>query len=414
MEDVVQRMRADIKVKIEGKESFRVTYVSDAAKTAQMATDRLASLYIEENLRDQENVAQNTNQFLESQLEDAKRRLAEHEKKLEEYKSRHNGQLPSQLQANLQSIQNAQLQLQSVSESTNRARERRILIDRQLADAQATPALMRPLDGTASPSEPAALSTAQQLESAEARLVLYKQRYTPDHPDVRALERSIVELRQKLEDEAKRAPASSQKALTPLEATRHRQINELQAQLEAIDLQIRSNTEEERRLKNTILDYQSKVNAVPARESELVELMRDYATVSESYSSLLKRREDSKLVEDLVHRQIGEQFKVLDAASLPQKPYNRLQRQVVLGAGPVAGLLLGLALIGLVEYRDSSFKTEGEVSRLLSLPVLALVPTLASELDRAKLRRRQWLMDICGSAAVVVTVAALVFWRLQP
>ena len=75
MEDVVQRMRADIKVKIEGKESFRVTYVSDAAKTAQMATDRLASLYIEENLRDQENVAQSTNQFLESQLEDAKRRL---------------------------------------------------------------------------------------------------------------------------------------------------------------------------------------------------------------------------------------------------------------------------------------------------------------------------------------------------
>ena len=414
MEDVVQRMRADIKVKVEGKESFRVTYVSDAAKTAQMATDRLASLYIEENLRDQENVAQNTNQFLESQLEDAKRRLSEQEKKLEEYKSRHNGQLPSQLQANLQSIQHAQLQLQSVSESTNRARERRILIDRQLADAQATPALMRPLDGTASPSEPAALSTAQQLESAEARLVLYKQRYTPDHPDVRALERSIVELRQKLEDEAKRAPAPGQKALTPLEATRQRQINELQAQLEAIDLQIRSNTEEERRLKSTILDYQSKVNAVPARESELVELMRDYATVSESYSSLLKRREDSKLVEDLVHRQIGEQFKVLDAASLPQKPYNRLQRQVVLGAGPVAGLLLGLALIGLVEYRDSSFKTEGEVSRLLSLPVLALVPTLASELDRAKLRRRQWLMDICGSAAVVVTVAALVFWRLQP
>ncbi len=87
MEDVVQRMRDDIVIKIEGKESFRVSYVSRDARTAQKATERLASLFIEENLRDRENVAEDTNTFLDAQLEDAKRRLIEHEKKLEEYRT---------------------------------------------------------------------------------------------------------------------------------------------------------------------------------------------------------------------------------------------------------------------------------------------------------------------------------------
>ena len=43
-------------------------------------TERLASLFIEENLRDREVLAEGTNQFLEAQLDDARRRLIENEK----------------------------------------------------------------------------------------------------------------------------------------------------------------------------------------------------------------------------------------------------------------------------------------------------------------------------------------------
>jgi polysaccharide chain length determinant protein (PEP-CTERM system associated) len=415
MEDLVQRMRKDITVKIEGKESFRVSYVSDAAKTAQMATDRLASLYIEENLHDQSTLAQSTNQFLESQLEEARQRLGEQEKKLEQYKNLHAGQLPSQQPGNLQAIQNAQMQLQSTSEAMNRARERRILIERQLADAETLPVAPRPVDGgSGGVSDAPKLTTAQQLEAEQARLVVYRQKYTPEHPDIKTLEHSIADLEKKLADENAVASNNPQpKALTPAEASRQRQVNELKAQMEAIDLQLSSGLAEQGRLKGVIADYQGKVNAVPARESELVELTRDYNTLSESYLSLLKKREDSKLNENLVRRQIGEQFKILDAASLPQKPYNAVQRLLIVAAGPIAGLVFGLVLVGLGEYRNSSFRTEDDVARLLSLPVLALVPTLISERDRARQRRRVMLLDIGGSAFTVIAIAALVLWRLQ-
>jgi uncharacterized protein involved in exopolysaccharide biosynthesis len=115
---------------------------------------------------------------------------------------------------------------------------------------------------------------------------------------------------------------------------------------------------------------------VPTRESELVELTRDYSTLQEAYSDLLKKQEDSKLAANLERRQIGEHFKILDAASLPEKPYNQKQKLLGLLAGPAAGLMFGLLMAGFLEYRDSTFKTDADVVAVLSLPVLAQVPLM--------------------------------------
>ena len=162
MEDIVQRMRKDVTTSAAGKDvnSFRVSYVSDSAEKARKVTERLASLYIEQNLKDRENQADSTSQFLTTQLDEAKRRLIEQEKKLEEYRKSHAGQLPSQLQGNLQAIQTASLQLQSLNESTNRAQERRLLIERQIADTQAVPAARTALPVARRMSRPAPRSNS--------------------------------------------------------------------------------------------------------------------------------------------------------------------------------------------------------------------------------------------------------------
>src|SRR5436853_6728743 len=100
-------------------------------------TEKLASLVIEENLRDRESLAEGANQFFETQLQDARQRLVEDEKKLEDYRRQHAGQLPSQLESNLQVIQSAQMQIQSLTDSANRDRDRRLVLERQVADLTA-------------------------------------------------------------------------------------------------------------------------------------------------------------------------------------------------------------------------------------------------------------------------------------
>src|SRR4029079_770715 len=147
-------------------------------------TERLASLFIEENLRDREGLTEGANQFLESQMDEARRKLVEHETKLADYKRQYNGELPSQTQSNLQVIGSSQSQVQGLSESINRDRDRRLMLERMLADASVEPP--PPLTPARAPGAEPNLqnSAAAGLEAARAELRAAELRYKPEHPDI--------------------------------------------------------------------------------------------------------------------------------------------------------------------------------------------------------------------------------------
>jgi capsular polysaccharide biosynthesis protein len=144
----------------------------------------------------------------------------------------------------------------------------------------------------------------------------------------------------------------------------------------------------------------------------MVELMRDYTTLQAQYTNLLAKREDSRIAANLERRQIGEQFRLLDPARLPEKPFSPNRERINL-MGLAAGLAVGLALIVLLEYRDSTFKTDDEISAVLSLPVLAVVPLMESVRDHRAARWRRFVIHAGCSAVVTVCfgVVAYTFFR---
>lgn len=421
MEDVVERMRRqDISISIdqprrrnEDTSSFRVGFTYTNPRIAMQVTERLASLFIEENIRDREILAEGTDQFLESQLEEARRQLLENERKLEEYKRRYAGQLPTQLQTNLQVLQNSQQQLQNVSESMLRDRDQRSLLDRMLADALAAGATATSLSGEpVTEASPAAV----QLEAARRTLQQMALRFKPDHPDMVRAERIVKELEQKAEAEAAQQPLGpstrppSTAPVTPEEAARRRRIDDLRGQIAALDTQIASREREAQRLQGMIAAYQARVEAAPGREAELVALSRDYDTLQERYRSLLSKREDAKIAANLEKRQIGEQFKVIDAARLPERPQSPDRTRINL-MGALAGLALGLGLAALLEYRDTSLREEEDVLIALAMPVLAAIPQLTTSVERQRRRRLKVALSLATGFVVLIGAAAAV-WRL--
>src|SRR5262249_37526164 len=199
--------------------------------------------------------------------------------------------------------------------------------------------------------------------------------------------------------------------LTPAEAAQRNRVRELKLEVQNLDQQIADKQAEQRRLAVVISTHQRRIAAVPTHESELTELMRDYETLQKTYTSLLARREDSKTAADLERRQIGEQFKILDPAREPERPISPKRLQLDL-AGALAGLALGLGLTALLEYRDSSLKTEDDVAQVLMLPVLALIPYMPTPGEEQRRVKRRVLVASCVAAGVVL-MSAVVAWKLN-
>jgi len=411
MEDVVEQMRRDIGVQVVKGDAFRVNYTANDPRTAMKVTERLASLFIDASLRDREVLAENTNQFLEAQLDDARRQLVEHEKKLEIYRKKYDGELPSQVNTNLQVIQSAQTQMQAVSDSLNRDRDQKVLTERQIADL--APVLVDPAAPTsnsdASDAVPAG-SPRQQLESAKATLKILELRLTPAHPDIVRVKRLIADLEAKVAAEAA-DPSAAARPLSASERARKNRIDELSAQRDNLDRDIAAKQQQMKHLQGVIAEYQARVAVAPTRETELTELTRDYETLQKSYESLLAKSQDSKVAVNLERRQIGEQFKVLDPARMPEKPYSP-NRILINSAGAIGGLLFGVALVALLEYRDQTLKSDGDVALALSLPVLASVPLMITTAERATAKRKRLAVSL-ATIVFVLGAAAAVVWKLH-
>jgi polysaccharide chain length determinant protein (PEP-CTERM system associated) len=408
METVIQRMRKDIDVTIVKGDAFRISYLSSDPQTAKKVTERLASLFIEENLRDREVLADITSQFLETQLEEARRRLVEHEKKLAAFRQQFAGELPDQLQANLQVYQNAQMRLQTLADTLNRDRDRRAMLQNELTavvDAASTPGSPTPAV-SALPPGPA----AQKLQAAMESLRDMEARLTAEHPDVVRQKRVIRDLREEANAEALARPPVVASVPEPRggKGGRPDRASVLRGEIDRLEQQIAANEAQEAQLKEAVAAYQARVEATPRRETEMIELNRDYTTLQNIYRNLLSKREESRIAADLERGQISEQFKVLDPARVPETPFSP-NIPLLAGFGVLVGLVLGGGLGAFLEYRDTSLRSENDIASVLALPVLASIPTVRGVTAEIRAVRRRRLL-VAMSLTSVLAGAAIVAW----
>lgn len=397
MEEVVEDMRRDIRTEIIRADVFRIAYTSTDPAVAQAVTEQLSSIFIGESQRDREVAADSATSFLETQLKEAKDRLVAQEEKLEAYKRQFTGQLPAQVTANLQAMQNVQMQIQALIDSMNRDRDQRMLLDRQRAD------LLQPSTETAraNPSRPGTASTTEDLEAAVASLADMRQRLLDTHPDVVRQQRVVADLQKKLADERAAAGRTSPVVTDRARAER---VAQLESEIAALTTRIDERAAEERRLRGTLDSYQGRVEAAPLRESELAQLTRDYDALDRAYTSLLARKEEAQVSANLERRQMGDQFKVLDPARLPERPVSP-DRPLYVALGSFAGLVVGLTLAVFLELRDTSLRNEADVVAALTLPVLARIPELSRRTRRR--RPRGWIGSGSASAALLTAITIL-------
>jgi polysaccharide chain length determinant protein (PEP-CTERM system associated) len=425
MEDVVQGMREHVNVDpekpttsgrgVETPTAFRVRFTYPDPNIAARVTQRLGSMFVDENSRDRGALAQATDDFLMLQLDEARGRLEAQEKLVEKFRELHGKELPTQLQTNLQAIQNAQMQVQALVEGIARDRDRKLMLERLYQDAiQDSPAPAAAAVPLQTPSTGAPPTARQQLAAARSTLAALELRLTPQHPDIVRTKRLIAELEPKASFEAAKevegAGADNPPSSSPEEVRRRDRLAQMRAEIESVDRLTEFKESEERRLRALAADYQKHIEAVPGIESEWVALTRDYETTQAAYKDLLTKSAQSKVAVDLENRQIGENFRVLDPARVPGTPIGP-KRILISAIGLGAGLALAIGIALLFEIKDASFRSEADVRGGLSLPVLASIPFVETASEHTRRVRRRWLFSV---AALFATAGAgYVFWTLR-
>lgn len=418
---LVERMRKDIKIEMITSEArhdqlsaFKVSYSAENARVAKEVTSEITSLFISENLQNREQLSQDTTSFLESQLDEARQSLADQEQKLKQFRSEHLGELPEQLQSNLQILGGLQNQLQAANDKLSQAEQHGLYLRSLLRQYPIT----RPgagADRTGVGPFPAS-AVQSQIAVLRAQLVELEGRYTSRYPDILRVKQQIAEL------EAQQAaaapgqmatgPAAVQTDNAPAVSGESSPAIQLGGELSANQLEIKNERAKIRKLEEQIELYQSRLNSTPVREQQAAAVTRDYDQSRTYYETLLGKKLQSEMATELEKRRQGEQFRMIDPPNLPDKPYwpNRLACSL---AGLAGGLAIGLGLAFLLELLRPRIYQECELVEFIGSGYTLTLPALTTGYELAQAHRRRVVEAVAAVilAATIPTVTLLSYYK---
>jgi len=410
---LVDQMRKDIQIQLveaPGKSgqltAFRIIYSAPTPVLAQQVATQLTSLFIDENIQEQSQRAENTTDFLSSELNSARQSLADQETKVKQFKSQYLGELPSQMDANVHILGGLQERYHNYAQALNRAQEQRLYMESLLSQYRA----VRTGGETGANTLP---SVERELSKMKADLDDMQTRYTAKHPDVIRLKGLIVkteklksdievEMAKPQQDQGQKLPANASDLQTMAPML------QLEGQLKANEQEIQDSRREMQALQAQIAAYQGRLNLTPIREQQLTDLTRDYEQSKANYDSLLKKQMQSQLATNLEKRQQGKGFRIIDPPSLAHKPYSPDRVKLSL-MGLAAGLLVGFGLVFVFEYLDDRIREEEIITQMTNVRILSGIPHLATPADERKQHRLR-VLEWCGAVLIlVVMVCANVF-----
>jgi len=421
VEEVVEGMRKRIDIQVRGTDAFTLAFVHENRQLAMLTTSRLASFFIDENLKVREQQAVGTSEFLDSQMQETKKKLEAQEEKVKQYKMRFMGQLPQQMEANLSMLRGHQDRFRVITDSIRSAEDRKVFLEAQASSLERSLQTIVTTDGSGGEQiitvDPAQAQVTE-LAAKKTHLANLSAKYTDKYPEIQSTRREIAQLETRIEeirksnslpDNANRRQVSAAHSAAVQASPDVQELRRLRAQIVLADQEISSMKKERQEIQNGIAAVQGKVEQSPRREQEMISLTRDYDNLKLSYDDLLKKKLEADVSQNLEKRQKGEQFQILDPANLPEDPF-KPDRKKVFALAAIVALMLGFGgAIGL-EMLDPTLRGASEFRHFFELPILASIPILQDqEYTRRKAIRKAAVFGGIISFTTAVSIFLLMF-----
>jgi len=425
--------------------AFSVSYQNRSPDLALKVANELTSLYLNENLTSRTQSSEQTSAFLTEQASRESTHIAELDHTLSAFKEKHHNDLPELMQLNIQTAGRTELDLHEAENRIAALDSQRVLLQAQLAQ-------LSPSAQVYSDSGQRVFGAEDRLKDLKSKLASYKARYGPNHPDVLSTQREVDglekevsaedgtsdRLRQLSEAKAKLASALEKYSPTHPDVVRlQREIDNLEkaaqaeagagtrqtarehadnpvyiqvkGELDALTVDRESEVKKRDELQAKLDDYDKRMAQSPDVERQYREMARELDSAQLKYQEILSKQTEAQVAQNLETERKGEKFTLIEPPQPPEKPVSP-NRPLILIAGLVMAVGLGMGAVMARESLDASVRGPNDIRSLLQVPALASIPIIVTTADRARRRRLRLFSWGTGVAVVVFCIFGVHFF----
>jgi protein tyrosine kinase modulator len=343
-EAAIEQLREDIDVKPTWN-AFEVTVSANDPKRAADIANLVPTVFAQLTNETRAAQAADATRVFDSQVRELQDTVNGWQQKIIAFKVAHVGELPEQMEANMRQLDRLSGEMRARTEQLRAADARRgdLVLMRNGGDTEVG----------------RAQTVADQLEQ---QLAAAKTQYTEDHPEVVRLSRELKAARARVHE------ADARLGLQREERARAtREVGGIQRDIDTLQKEVQT--------------YQARLDQTPRWAAELAGLEREYDIAKAKYQSVLGRKVEAEIAQDIEARNAPRLYSLVSPAAppvVPSKPDRFGGLMVVLVAALGAGVLSGVML----ELRDESIHDERQLRGELPLPVLAIVPAMNGRTER--------------------------------
>ncbi len=334
--------------------------------------NELADIYIRQTEKTRSDLASETLGQLTRVRQDAEDRLAEIQRRIDQFQGQHKFEVDAYRDTNLQRMAAVRLEIDRIDTRVRGYRDdiRRLEIELQAG----TPTVPGSGGGVA---DPRAIELARLKQELAEQTVLGR---TALHPEVKTRQDRIAILEAQLAESPPGDDASAGTA-DPARAQIRREIERLKTEI----------TYDEKKRADLVSEasvIQGQLERTPDRESALQAMLQIRDRLDLEYRDTLQKERDAREGEMIEEFKQGERFEILNKARPPKEPFWPDLRFFLL-MGLAVGGGLGVALVLLLEVFDQSFKSEEQLAAAIDLPIVAVIPDLTRVESRTRRRSSQ-------------------------
>ena len=278
------------------------------------------------------------------------------------------------------------------------AQERQLQVEREIGGLKDRRTRLESLRTTfeqqgRTPGAPALTPEEQQLKALEDELATLLSVLAPANPKIKLLEARIEALRKRVEAQRALSGAPTDATGTPL-TNFDLQMAQLEGEIEYLE-------EQRGQLAQNLVNLAASIEATPGNAIVLETLEREFANTRREYDLAVAKRAAAQTGDTIEALGRGQRISIVEQAVVPAEP-EKPNRQVIAAGGIGGGMVVGLAVVVLLELLNKGIRRPVDLTNRLGITPFATLPYYRTRAER--IRRRMIILGILAFFLVAIPV----------